>query len=249
MKLEGGAVTLEKERKSPKTSRKAEETLFSDRAYSLLRKMILSLEFSPKEPLSELKLAAKLGMSRTPVREALKKLKNENIILSYDKKGYFLNVPTIKEIKDIYEVRAILEGGAAKIASQRIDLNKLENFEKQFLEFRKKLNGNEDKRNTENLENLNHIKWTKEYDFVKLGREFHFFIIDSCENGKLKELIKSIYDQLEISRTFSYDKRRKEAVDEHLKVVNALKERDGEKSQISMEEHLKNAFNVLTKIL
>lgn len=73
-------------------------------------------------------------------------------------------------------------------------------------------------------------------DFIKLSREFHFFIIDSTENKKLKELIKKIYDQLKITRTFTYDKRREEAIDEHLKIIKSLKERDGGKSLIYMED-------------
>jgi DNA-binding GntR family transcriptional regulator len=173
-----------------------------------------------------------IGMSRTPVREALKRLKNEAIFISSDKKGYFLNVPTIKEMKDLYEVRTILEVGAIKLAALRVDLIKLENFEKLFLEFKNaSSNGKE-----------------KEFDFVDLGRDFHFFIIESTENKEIKELIKGIYDRLEISRIYSYDKRRKEAIDEHLNIVYALKARDQRQCQACMEEHLKNAFETLTKI-
>jgi DNA-binding GntR family transcriptional regulator len=92
-------------------------TSFSNKAYSLLKENILSLKFSPEEPLSESKLSALLGMSRTPVREALKRLKTEGFINSFDKKGHFINIPTINQVKNIYEIRAILEGGASKLAA------------------------------------------------------------------------------------------------------------------------------------
>ncbi len=207
--------------------------LFSEQAYSLLKEMILEMKISPKECLSESKLAAMIGMSRTPVREALKRLKNEAIVISSDKKGYFLNVPTLKEIKDLYELRAILESGAVKLAAPRIDLVKLEGFEAQFLAFKDEAAQAD----------------AKDYDFVQLGREFHFFIVESTENREIKELIKGIYERLEISRVYSYDKRRQEAVDEHLQIVQALKERSPEKCYACMEEHLKNAFETLIKIL
>jgi DNA-binding GntR family transcriptional regulator len=215
-------------------------TSFSNKAYSLLKENILSLKFSPEEPLSESKLSALLGMSRTPVREALKRLKTEGFINSFDKKGHFINIPTINQVKNIYEIRAILEGGAAKLAASKIDLNMLREFEKKFTLWRNKLR---DKTTNENNKK-------EKLSDLKLGRQFHFFIISSAGNEKLEQLIMNIYDQLEISRPFSYTHRHKEEVaEEHLKILNALKERDEEKCRTYMEEHIKNAFNTLVRIL
>ncbi len=216
-----------------------QELLFSDKAYLSLKELILSLKISPGELLSELRLSSLLGMSRTPVREALKKLKAEGYLISQDKKGYFVNILTLKEFKDVYEVRTILEGGAAKLASKGIDLVKLESYERQFNEYKNSIKKDGD----------SFIELAKKDDFIKLSREFHFFIIDSTGNKKLRELIEKIYDQLTITRTFTYDKRRKEAVDEHLNIIKSLKERDGAKSLLYMEEHLRNAFDVLTRFL
>lgn len=206
-------------------------SLCSERAYVLLKKMILEMNLAPKEPLSESKLASMMGMSRTPVREALKRLEIESIVVSSDKRGYFLNLPTIKEIKDLYEVRAILEVGAGKLAAQKIDLGKLEEFEKRILSYK---NGSSN---------------DKDFDFIALGKEFHLFIIRSTQNIKLEELVKQIYAQLELSRVYAYDQRREEAVDEHLRIVDALKERNQEKVQTYMEDHLKKSFQTLMKIL
>jgi DNA-binding GntR family transcriptional regulator len=193
--------------------------------------MILDKRISPKEPLSESGFASMIGMSRTPVREALKRLQNESLVVSSDKKGYFLNIPTLKEIKDLYELRAILEGGAVKLAAQKIDLRRLEDFEKRILSYK---NGGSD---------------DNEFDFIKVGKEFHLFIVESTQNKKLEELIKTIYAQLEISRVYAYDQRREEAVDEHLRIARALKERDQERSQDYMEQHLKKSYETLMKIL
>jgi DNA-binding GntR family transcriptional regulator len=205
----------------------------------------MDMEISPKEAISELKLASKIGMSRTPVREALRKLRSEGILTSYDKKGYFLNIPTLKEIKDIYEVRILLEGGAAKMAASKVDLRDVESFERKFLGFKNNIS----KQMKKKLENYGFRDANIDKDYVELGRQFHFFIVDSTGNKKLKELLENIYDHLNISRIYSYYKRREEAVVEHLKIVNALKERDGERSQLYMEEHLKNAFGTLIGIL
>ncbi len=207
--------------------------LWSEKAYLLIRKMILERKISPKEPLSESKLASILGISRTPVREALKKLKSEGIIIASDKKGYFLNVPTASEVKDLYEVRAILEVAAVKLAIQRLDPDEIEEFERKLLKFKAELDAGDEARS----------------DLVKLGKELHFFIIERAGNRKLEELVKTLYEQIEMGRVYSYYKQRKLSVDEHIQIANALKERDLEKSQASLEEHLKNAFEMLMKIL
>ena len=199
----------------------------------MIKKMILEKKLSSKVPLSELKLASMIGMSRTPIREALKKLKNEGIVIVSDKKGYFLNIPTAKEIKDLYEVRVILELAAAKLAIQRLHPDEIKEFEKKILRFKEELDKADE----------------GESDVVQLGKKLHFFIIESAGNNKLEELVKKLYEQIEISRVYSDYKRRKEGVDEHLRIVNALKERDLEKTQGSLEEHLQNAFKMLMKIL
>jgi DNA-binding GntR family transcriptional regulator len=131
-----------------------------------------------------------------------------------------------------------LEGAAARLAARKINLGRLENFGKQFLSYKK--NSDDYKVSKINPE---------DYSFVDLGRKFHFFIVESAENNWLKELIKNIYDHLNMSRTFSYNRRRKEAIDEHMKILNALKNRNGEKSQTYMEEHLRNAFDMLIRLL
>jgi DNA-binding GntR family transcriptional regulator len=229
------------------------DTLFSDDAYISIKKMILDLKIVPKEILSESKLAVALGMSRTPVREALKRLSTEGLIISYGSKGYFLNVPTMKEIRDIYEVRIVLEGAITKSAAKNIDQGKLDYFEKQFISIKSKLN-----HKLENSKNSDIGNLYKERLISKIDNEFHSFLIESCDNEKMKEFMHNIANQLEISRVFfffSYQGRRnvdptrgKDIVDEHLRIIGALKKGDGEASKAFMEEHIRTAFGTLLQI-
>jgi DNA-binding GntR family transcriptional regulator len=208
--------------------KKGPETAKSEKAYIEIRNHILQFENAPSEPLSEVKLASLLGMSRTPIREALRRLESEGIIITYGTRGSFVNIPTLKDIRDIFEVRMFLEAAAAKLAAKEVDVSRLEEFEKLFEAFR---------------------QGKREGDFVDLGRKFHFFIIESSGNKVLKDILDNIYTKLDIIRLFSYSFRRKEAVEEHLKIVRALKKRDEELSYVAMQNHLKNAFNTLTNIL
>lgn len=210
--------------------------LRSEKAYFQIKKMILERSLSSKEPLSESKLAAMLGIGRTPAREALKRLKNEGFIISSGKKGYFLNIPTAQEIKDLYEVRAILEIAAVKLAIQRLDPDEIEAFKNRLITLKSELDNADESKG----------------DYAKAGKELHYFIIERTGNRKLEEIVKKLYEQIEISRLYSfhsYGKRRRESINEHIQIANALQARDMEKSQSNLEEHLKSAFQMLMKIL
>jgi DNA-binding GntR family transcriptional regulator len=207
--------------------RKKDKMAKFDEAYFFIRNRILNNMHSD-QPLSELNLASLLGMSRTPVRQALKRLVSEGVLVSHGKRGSFINIPTLKEIKDIYEVRMLLEPGAAKMAAKYVNKDELNRFNKLFQEFK---------------------DGKGKGDFVKLGGTFHFFIIESTRNNVLKEILNNIYAKLEISRVFSYGVRRKEAVEEHLEIVRALEKGDDELCYSCMQTHLKNAFIALTSLL
>ena len=141
-------------------NRKLDKNNKFDEAYRFILDRIFK-GLRSDQPLSEQALASLLGMSRTPVREALKRLENEGILVSYGKRGTFINIPTLKEIKDIYEVRIVLEPQAARWAAKNINRDELAKFKRLFEEFQ---------------------KGTGKGDFVKLGESFHFLIIDSTEN-------------------------------------------------------------------
>lgn len=214
----------------------------SEKAYQLTKKMIFSAEILPREPITELGLTAALKMSRTPVREALKQLRNEGLLVSFAKKGYALNIPSIREVKDLYEIRILLESGAARLAAPKTDLKVLQRFKRQFLSYKTTLNASQEN-------NRNGRDSLSDYGSGDLGRAFHFFIIESTGNKKLKKAIEKIYEQIAISRIFAYSPRRKEATEEHLKIVDALIHRNPRRSQFYMEKHLRNGFEVLTEIL
>ncbi len=177
-----------------------------------------------------------MGIGRTPAREALKRLKNEGLIISAGRRGYFLNIPTAQEIKDLYEVRAILEVAAVKLAIQRLDPDEIEAFKNKLLILKAELDGADEGKS----------------DYAKAGKELHFFIIERTGNKKLEEMVKTLYEQIEMSRLYSfysYGKRRKESINEHIEIANALQERNTQKGQAILEEHLRSAFELLMKIL
>lgn len=88
-------------------------------AYDHLYRMILAGEFLPGQWIKERQLTELLGISRTPVREALRMLEQERLVVSIPHRGFRVPIPTIKELEDFYELRAELEGMAARLAATR----------------------------------------------------------------------------------------------------------------------------------
>ncbi|CAN5138391.1 GntR family transcriptional regulator [soil metagenome] len=124
--MEGGAVPG---REGPRGERSQGGSLaasgqpavrfLSDEAFSLIRDMIVSLRLKPGAPLSERWLMQELGLGRTPIREALRRLADQNLVKVYPRRGIFVSNVDIRDLRSISEVRTELEGAAARLAAER----------------------------------------------------------------------------------------------------------------------------------
>lgn len=94
--------------------------LLADRAYEELRDRLVTLAIKPGEPLDEDRLGSELGMGRTPIREAIKRLALENLVSVFPRRGTFAAEINIKDLAQITEVRAVLEARAAALAAERL---------------------------------------------------------------------------------------------------------------------------------
>ena len=91
-----------------------------DSAYRSIRAQILEKAFKPGEALSEAVLAQELGMSRTPIREALKRLEQEGLVTSVPKKGFFVDSMSPADLSEVYDMREVIEGLAARLLARRV---------------------------------------------------------------------------------------------------------------------------------
>src|SRR5579872_1784349 len=101
-------------------ARSAARELLADRAYDELRDRIVTLKIAPGAPIDEDLIGEQLGMGRTPVREAIKRLSLENLVTVYPRRGTFASEINITDLAHISDVRVVLEGHAAYRAAQRI---------------------------------------------------------------------------------------------------------------------------------
>jgi DNA-binding GntR family transcriptional regulator len=197
-----------------------------ERAYEFLKSSVLSGQFSPGERLTEEHLAKKLGVSRTPVREALHKLESEGLIKPLETRGFIVSRDSKDEVEELFELRAILEGYALRIISERIseeDLKQLEGL----------IAGAEDALRRKRMEEV--FKWN-----TKFHDTLHGIVVDK---KRLHRLLVNIRKYVLRYRrdTLQYPDGGKRAVEGHRKILLTLRLKDPDLCERMMREHIQEA--------
>jgi len=192
-----------------------------------LRALILTGEYGPEERLVEEQLADRLGVSRTPIRQALTTLEAEGLVEMEPNKGAAVCSFSVDDVWDIYDMRAVLEGHAARRASERIAAEDLA-----------RLSGS-----VEEMEGLAGRYADHEEEIrvlVALNQAFHGTIIDASRNRRLQRLIgRTIEIPLMFKAFFWYgEKERMVSNHYHRQILGALEDGDGERAEIIMREHV-----------
>lgn len=201
--------------------------------FESLREAIINGNLRPGERLMEVQLAEELGVSRTPVREAIRKLEIEGLVVMLARRGAYVAGISVKDIADVFEVRAALEALAASLAAERITDEELEDLERSLVG----ISGVSD------AQDINVI--------VAQDTHFHDVIYRASRNNRLMLIISHLQDQLQRFRitTLSRPGRTREAVEEHKKIVEAISERNSELSGQLAREHIENAESSMLNTL
>ncbi len=207
-------------------------TTSADYVYQELRHRIITKQLKPGQRLPEVNIAVQMGVSRTPVREALRRLASEGLVLIIPNSGARLASPTRREMEDTYAVREQLECISVAIAATRISERNLRRLEDAILEEEKAF---EEK----NLEL-----------YLEVNENFHRIIADASGNRVLAEFVENILARTNAYVVFYdpfYDIVDNPSIDQHKAIAQALKERDREKAVDLMREHLKLSLYDLNK--
>ncbi len=204
-----------------------------DVVFKTLRQAILMGELSPGERLMEIKLADQLGVSRTPIREAMRKLELEGLVIMIPRKGAQVANMSKKDLDDVLEVRLALEDLAIELACERITLEELTRLNQALFEFKQAVEG----------KNLSVIA---EKDVL-----FHDLIYSSTKNIKLIQLLNNLSEQLyryrlEYLKDYSL---HRSLVKEHKDIVDTLRSRDLEKAKETIQMHIKNQAYAVSAII
>ena len=199
--------------------------LKSDEIYRKMKSMIIQNTLQQGAPLSERKLSEMLQASRTPIREALRKLYNENFVEITPEYGAFVSRVTYDQVSQIYDIREMLEALAVRVFIQSLTPEKLEHV-------------NNIHRKIVALFNENRLKDALEVDF-----QFHHYIITACNNEQLKKILRSIFDQTaRILKLTEYTSEwAHESLEEHTLLVKCINQRDGSAAEEVMRKHVRDS--------
>lgn len=198
-----------------------------------IRQAIIDGTFSPGERLMEIQLADEMGVSRTPVREAIRKLELEGFVVMIPRRGAYVADISIRDITEIYEIRTCLDVLSAGLAAERITDEELEALNRLLVEIGQYIAEN-------NMEKI-----------VEADTAFHDILYQASRNERLRSIINNLREQLTgiRGRSMSYPGRLVETMDEHRALVDSIAARDVERAQNAARVHIENAEHTLMKSL
>jgi DNA-binding GntR family transcriptional regulator len=208
-------------------------TPLTEQAYLAIKAEILANRLSPGAPLPIERFIREMNLSRTPVREAILKLQREGFVEVLPRLGTFVAQLDLRKIKEMYHVRAVLEGSAAKLAAPRLHPETLARLEE-------KLSALKVKGRNIQLQEIS-----------EAGQELHRTIIDGCDNQLLATTIRGLQDHFQRFRHVSlqFPEKVLSSHQEHLAILSALRARNGDKAEKLVREHFEHASRFLVESL
>lgn len=209
---------------SPPLSRSA-----SAAASEVIREAIIDGRLAPGQRLKEEELARELGMSRTPVREALLMLQSEGLVESLPRRGAIVRSYAVDDLDEMYQLRAVLEGYAARRAATRISPEDVTRLEESCARF-DRLRAEDDL-----------------HDLVKENLFFHNVILEAAASDRLGPMVRKVIDIPLVYKSFYWYSPEQKLISEHYhkQLTRALRVGDAERAELVMREHVLEARDFL----
>ncbi|MDO5088662.1 MAG: GntR family transcriptional regulator [Leptotrichiaceae bacterium] len=178
-------------------------------AYEYVKNKIINNEYKEREIIHEKKIAEELSISKTPVKEALSQLENENFVIINPRKSVSVTEIDLKLIKDVFQVRSRIEPLLVELTILFLDRTELKSS---LLDFRKK------------FEKMGQKNKVSGVEFDKLYGGYKYFFAENCGNFFFSRQMTLVYDHLERIRKVLYgpDNRRLEAIEEHIDIIDLI---------------------------
>lgn len=189
-----------------------------DKVYATLRQKIIDCEYPPESVLTETKLMEDTGVSRTPIREAVNRLSQENLVIVIPKKGILVNGITIGDIIQVFETRDIIEPQILLRYGDRLDKKKISKF-------------------AQNCEVAASVE-----EKIVLDESFHRMIYDVCANKYLREVLNMVEGHNHRNRVWrSNETRVNSSQHEHIEIAKAILADDYSLAAKLLSQHIMNA--------
>ena len=194
----------------------------SQQVYSILRKEILSGTYKPGDWLQEMELAKNLEVSRSPIREALRRLTADGLVVDIPNKGSFVREFTEEEMREIFEVREMLESYAIRHLNKQWTKEEKETFN----------NYREDFKRLYNEGNLD--------DYIVVDSRFHRFLVECTENSILLDLYQKVRNMNMLFRIMSLSTKERfdESLKEHISIIDNLLKGNSSEADLINRIHL-----------
>jgi DNA-binding GntR family transcriptional regulator len=222
-----GAVKAHKPGVGPK---RAADTVA--RIYDEIRRLVVRFEIPPDERIKEVDLAARLRVSRTPVREALNRLVTEGLLIFEPNRGFRCRSFDTKEMMDLYEARQVLEVGAVRLAAKRAGDDEI----RDLVRFWEDVAASQSRPVTA---------------LVRHDEEFHERLVGLSGNAELVRTLKSINARIHFARWMDLEReeRRTKTYSEHMQILAALQARDQDKCARTLGAHIERRREQIVDVM
>ena len=200
------------------------------RVFHRLRDDILNGKYREYEELREAAIAEEMGVSRTPVREALRQLELEGLVQIIPNKGAYVTGITVKDVKDIYAIRSLLEGLCARWATQNISPEQMEEME-------------------ENVYLSAFHAGKARGAATELDNRFHEIMYEASGSKMLEHVLREFHEYVLRVRkqTLSDDTRSIQSNEEHRRIMEAIRDKNADLAEQLANAHIKNAYSNMVK--
>ena len=200
-----------------------------DQVYKIIKDKIIWHKIKMGERIIDKKLAEELGVSRSIVRQVLNILAKEELLTMVPRNGCYVKEITKKEVKEIYNIRKVLEVYATELAVPQIHNDDFEKIERLFKTARKDL------------------EEEKNYSFIEADMQLHRLLINNCGNDLLKKIVNQYNDRYIFYRVIYVTdiKKAKKSYREHYEIFQAIKRRNVRLAKKLMAEHIENSKNII----
>lgn len=197
-----------------------------------VREMIRTGALEEGSRISEKELGEAMGVSRTPVREALRVLAAEGLVQLIPRKGAFVTKPRFEDVRDMFEVMSLLEGLCARVAAEKMStsaFSQLENLHQELEE---------------------HYQRRDRESYLQCNHRYHSYVQEIAGNRILNEVLDSLRQKFLLYRfrQLSQPERFDQSMQEHRALLEAFRQRDSEKAQSLMRHHLMQQCEALVNL-
>jgi len=202
-----------------------------EQAYDKLKELIITGALEPGALQNEKRLAEALGVSRTPVREALLELSQEGMVTFVQGKGVEICKFTTQQIREVFEIRRIIEGYIIKKIATRLTDTDIKEIDKNI-------------RNQEKM-----LVETDRLAFIEYDKQFHLYMAARIGNQQIGSILDNLRDQMHLMgiRAVEDGSRMKQVIEEHRAIFSGLKEKNPQTAFDALIHHLENTEKIITE--